>query len=208
MWPRRLFEVATRASSSCASRSKSYPNGANALTRAAGHENPLSSSTSGPRRRPARALAQAVRMVAKAGRRGFHGARIRIDTFGACFPKDRSQRNTRLHTETAFLPFPPVHRADPERQQGVDLTRSRTRSANGRYLRKAAIAGRDGSGCSFKSGCDIRGAAHLFEPSYRRASSPERMGCPRGSRLHRDSKHGRVKSDRTGRGNCRRVHLQ
>jgi ABC-type sugar transport system substrate-binding protein len=51
-----------------------------------------------------------------------------------------------------------------------------SRSRYGRYLRKAAVAGRDGSGCSFKSGCDIRGSAHLFEPSYRRASSPGGMG--------------------------------
>ena len=40
---------------------------------------------------------------------------------------DSSRRNRRLRPKTAFSRFPPVHGADPEGQQRVDLTRSPSR---------------------------------------------------------------------------------
>src|SRR5271165_1034449 len=48
----------------------------------------------------------------------------RTDALEACLERPVIARNSRLQPKTAFSRFPPVHSADLEGQQRVDLTRS------------------------------------------------------------------------------------
>jgi hypothetical protein len=71
------------------------------------------------------------------GAASFRVSLVRRSPFQASFPpmpepllrvhplfRDRNSRNRRLQRRTAFSRFPPVHRADLEGQQRVELTRS------------------------------------------------------------------------------------